>query len=413
MVRCIDVFGRRVSTVSAAPAFAIMALLVSCSVGASAAAAKTLFVSPRGKLNAACTKPKPCRTLVTAVGRAHRGDEVLVAHGVYREGVTVARDIRLVGSGKPIIDATGAANGVLVTGKSAAGALVRGFLIRNATFEGVLLANTKGVTIERNTVTGNDLGGSAAKPEGECAPQGVIPGDCGEGLHLMGVTQARIVENVVNNNAGGILLTDETGPTARNTVARNRVTKNVLDCGITLAGHSPKALVLSAAPGPPTMTGLAPSLAGIYSNLITGNTVDGNGTKGQGGGILLAAGPPGTGVYNNTVRGNIAQGNGLAGITLHSHAPGQDLSGNVITHNILSNDGVAGGPGGTPGDMDAGVTHSVGILLWSAVTPLTGMSVTGNVLSNDYYGIWTKNAPKISSSENTFTHTVTVPLTQG
>lgn len=118
-------------------------------------------------------------------------------------------------------------------------------------------------------------------------------------------------------------------------------------------------------------------------------------------------------MYNNTVTNNVAEGNGLAGITLHSHAPGQDLSGNVITHNVLSNNAVAGNPGGAPGDRDAGVTRTVDILLWSAVTPLSATSVTGNQLSNAYYGIWTKNAPRIPRNANTFAATVTVRLLQG
>jgi hypothetical protein len=217
----------------------------------------------------------------------------------------------------------------------------------------------------------------------------------------------------VKNNAGGILVTDEKGPSAFNDIKSNKVLDNVLDCGITLAGHNAKAVVLSTAPGPPQLAGLAPSVGGVYANTIEGNAVNGNGTKGQGGGILLAAGPPGAGVYNNMVTHNKADGNGLAGITLHSHAPGQSLNGNVINHNVVGMNAIHGYPNGAPGDSDAGVSGTVGILLWSAVTPLTGTSVTGNTLSDDHYGIWTKNVPAIAKSANTFSSTVTVDLFQG
>jgi parallel beta-helix repeat protein len=240
----------------------------------------------------------------------------------------------------------------------------------------------------------------------------VVPGDCGEGLHLMAVTHSRVRNNTVDNNSGGILLTDETGPTAFNSITANTVLDNVLDCGITLAGHNPKAVILSTAPGPPTMAGLAPTVGGVYSNLIKNNMSNGNGIKGEGGGILLAGGPPGIAVYNNTVEGNTAEGNGLAGVTLHSHAPGQDLNGNLIMRNTLSHDGISGYPNGAPGDASAGTTHPAGITIFSAVSPLSGISVVGNQISNEYYGIWTKHAPTIPKSANTFASTVTISLLQ-
>ena len=114
------------------------------------------------------------------------------------------------------------------------------------------------------------------------------------------------------------------------------------------------------------MTAPAPTVGGIYSNLITKNTVTGNGTHGQGGGILMAGGAPGTAVYSNTVSYNTADGNGLGGVTLRRHAPGQDLNGNVISHNTMADDGINGYPNGAPGDHDAGITQSVGITIYGA-----------------------------------------------
>jgi parallel beta-helix repeat protein len=393
-------------------ALAGLATVLILGATSSVAAARSLYVSPKGKTSAACTKKAPCKAIASAVLKAKAGDRVQVASGTYREEVKLAKRVSLIAHGKAVIEASGKNNGVLVTGTAAAGSSVEGLTVRNATFEGILLLETKKVTVTKNTVTGNDRGGAAAKPEGECAPQGVIPGDCGEGLHLMSATESHIIDNVVKNNAGGILLTDEKGPTAHNKITGNTVSNNVLDCGITLAGHNPKAVILSTAPGPPQMAGLDQSVGGVYSNEIERNTVNGNGTKGQGGGVLLAAGPPGAGVYNNTVTHNKAEGNGLAGITLHSHAPGQDLDGNDISHNIIGKNGVNGYPNGAPGDMDAGVSGTVGILLWSAVTPLSGTSVSGNTLSDDHFGIWTKNVPPIAKSANTFSSTVTIHLFQ-
>jgi parallel beta-helix repeat protein len=414
--------GKRTGGAVRAPLWVVAVVAVMAVVGPWAATAgaasgsahaRTLFVSAKnGKRFAPCTKKAPCKTIARAVAKAPKHARIFVARGTYREDVKITKDISLVGTGKPVIDAMSLANGVSLVGTQAEGASVQGFVVRNATYEGVLAANTTRVTISDNTVIYNDRGVSAKPQTGECAPAGVIPGDCGEGLHLMSVTHSRVHGNIVRNNAGGILLTDETGPTAHNTINDNKSLDNVLDCGITLAGHNPKAVILSTTPGPPTMAGLAPKVGGVYDNVISDNTSNGNGTEGQGGGIILAGGPPGTGVYDNTVSDNTADGNGLAGVTLHSHAPGQDLSGNVIRHNILSNDGLHGYPNAAPGDGDAGITHTVGIALWSAVTPLSGTVIAGNQISSDYYGIWTQNVPKIATSANTFASTVTVRLFQ-
>jgi hypothetical protein len=141
----------------------------------------------------------------------------------------------------------------------------------------------------------------------------------------------------------------------------------------------------------------------VYGNTVTDNVADGNGTQGQGGGILLAGPGPGTAVYNNVVSDNTADDNGLAGVTLHSHAPGEDLNGNKIVDNRLRNDGL------TP-DSSFNETGTVGILVGSA-SPLTGTVIAGNRISDTHFGIWTVNVPKIKRAANLF-HQVAVPLQQ-
>jgi Periplasmic copper-binding protein (NosD) len=367
-----------------------------------AASASTLYVSSHGRDRNRCTRHRPCRTIGHAIKKAHRGDTVSVGRGTYREEVKISSPISVIGSRNPVIDARGKDNGVLISGSSASGALVKGFVVKNATFEGILAMRTANVTIANNTVQNNDQGGKSSHPTGECAAVGNIPGDCGEGLHLMTVRQAQVLSNTVMNNAGGILITDELGPTAFNVISGNKALNNVLDCGITLASHNTRAVSSGGAP--------QPSAAGVYDNYIVNNTANGNGTQGQGGGILIAAPGPGTGTYNNVVNGNTANDNGLAGVTLHSHAPGQYLNGNIITNNSVSNDGVAGNPGGKPGDSDFGVTNTVGILVGSAVTRLQGIVVANNAISNVFYGVWTKNVTPDSVSSNVFSG-VTVPVT--
>jgi parallel beta-helix repeat protein len=363
---------------------------------------KTLYVSTKGRDRGACTRKSPCKTIAFAISKAVKGDTVDVAKGTYAETVTVARDIRVIGVGKPVINAMGHANGVLITGATSRGAHVSGFLVENATDEGILALQTSHLLISGNVVRNNDLGIKATKPTGECAAQGQVPGDCGEGLHLMSVSASVVRNNTVENNLGGILLTDELGPTHDNLISSNTATNNVGDCGITLAGHSTKAFANGTT---------QPTQGGVYGNDVIDNTANGNGTKGFGGGILIAAGAPGSGAYGNTVQHNTANGNGLGGFTLHSHAPGQDLDNNRILDNTFQNDAIAGN-GGKPGDVVAGLTQSAGIILFSAVTKLAGTVITGNHLGNEYYGIWAMNGPTISQTANTFAMTVKVPVFQ-
>ena len=191
----------------------------------------------------------------------------------------------------------------------------------------------------------------------------------------MTVAHSTVWRNRITANAGGILMTDEFGPTFRNTVAWNHVWRNQYDCGITIPGHSPNAL---------SATGqLQPTMGGVYRNLIVHNVVNRNGLKGEGAGILIAAAGPGSAAYSNTVAYNTAIGNNLAGVTIHSHAPNQDVNDNRLIANTLSNNNRGGDP-------DAGVSRTADVLIFSAVVPITGTIISGNWLSDAHFGIWTQ-----------------------
>jgi hypothetical protein len=89
------------------------------------------------------------------------------------------------------------------------------------------------------------------------------------------------------------------------------------------------------------------------------------------------------------VRGNYVAGNGLAGITIHSHAPGQDVNGNQIIGNIVGTNALDGNPAdGGPGDSDFNALGTIGILIGS-VTPVTGTVIAGNLISDNDTGVWT------------------------
>ena len=372
-----------------------------------AASGMTLYVSLNGVAGGADTS---CATAAyskinDAVGAASAGDTVVVCTGTYNEGVAVAKALTLTASGAVTIVATGLDNGVKIT---ASNVTVSGFTVENATGEGILAQQPNPATgplvqgtqfytglplthvvITRNVVQNNDLG-TPTSSYLECKPQGQVPGDCGEGIHLMSVALSSVLLNTVTGNSGGILITDEFGPTYGNLIAGNVVTDNATFCGITLASHN---LALN-----PQTHAFMPSFGGVYNNVVRNNIVLDNGLKGVGSGIGIFAAFPGAADYNNLVQGNTVADSGMAGVTLHGHGPGAYVGGNRILDNLIGPNNLDGDPDTTPAD-----NATTGILVWSAATPIT-ITISGNTIFGNWYGIWlghVVSAPG-ASAHNTF-----------
>ncbi|MGH3431073.1 MAG: NosD domain-containing protein [Mycobacteriales bacterium] len=363
-----------------------VAAVAFATAGSAAGSSMRLFVSPHGSDANACTRVHPCRTISHAVSVASNGDIIIVRRGTYHEWVVVRnKQLHLVGVGWPTIDASHRLNGVVLAGSGSRGSSLSGFVIRNANQEGVIALETSWVAITHNVVVHNDQGMFASSPTGECAPVGQIPGDCGEGVHLMSVAHSLVLHNAITGNAGGVLVTDEFGPSFRNVIGFNRIWRNPFDCGITMPGHNPNAVSSTGA--------RQPTMGGVYANLVVHNVVNFNGLKGEGAGILMAAAGPGAASYDNVVAWNSVTGNNLAGITVHSHAPGSDLNGNRFLNNRLSRNNVGGDP-------DAGVTQTADILVFSAGDPITGTVARDNWISNAFFGVWTKNAHTLLSDNH-------------
>jgi hypothetical protein len=388
----------------------------------------TLFVS-----NSSSPSPVgPCRsanfsTIDQAVSAAAPGSKVIVCPGTYDEGVAIEKQLSLIGAGA-VIDASTSSTGnaIQIVGPGGSGSSVVGFRIEHAKFEGILIgtapvapSETKGkptktgqpvsdVTIAGNVLVENDTG---FKSEfGQCFSTPEAPGDCGEAIHLVAVTNSTVEGNYIAHNAGGILLTDEFGPTSGNTIRFNDSNHNETDCGITLAGHSPEAF--------DPETGLPTGKAGVFDNLVENNVALDNGVLGQGAGILMGGGGPDAGVYGNKIVSNYASGNGLAGITIHQHLIG-DLNGNVVEGNVL-------GENNLDGDFDfkaAKDTETTGILVASGEPPeelpeflrpgpIKNTVIRGNRIVQNKIGIWTLNVDPGTTtiSGNFFGPEVTTPV---
>lgn len=364
--------------------------------------------------------PTSYATIGAGVAAAAPGSTVVVCPGTYDEDVVVAKPLTLLGFGATVNAAgftTGAEdNGIHVTSSNVT---VSGFTVKDAWGEGILVGGddpsvgpVSGVTISDNQVLDNDQGFSGV---GGATSTCYYTGDCGGGIHLVAVSHSTVSHNQVSGNADGILLTDEFGPTYDNTVSFNTVTRNLTECGIVLPSHNGGAVSYAFDPSAGTLveTGRNPTVGGVYDNKVLFNTVVGNGTTplpngggGSGSGIGIFTPFPGTGAYDNLVEGNWIAGNGQSGVTMHAHAPGQDLSGNQIVGNFIGQNNLDGDPfdsqSGGPPYSDFVTT---GVAVYSAVAPVS-VTVAWNVIANDQDGIWIDSPPVNASglTSNLFVH---------
>jgi nitrous oxidase accessory protein NosD len=343
-------------------------IVVSMSGLACLASASTLCVKPNGSNG--CSS-----TISAAVTAASAGDVIKVWPGVYKEQVTITKSLSLVSvsAHEAVIDAMGLANGIWVNGMSAAPnagvtrVVISGFKVRNANFEGILLTNATDVSVVDNEVTDNDASLTSGTCPGIPAFETNEAGDCGEGVHLMAVDHSTILRNEVAHNAGGILITDETGPNDHNLISHNFVHDNSYDCGITLASHAPAKSVI------PTAT----LSFGIWYNTISHNISLRNGTLSPGAGVGIFAPSPGTTATGNVVINNELIDNGATGVAMHNHAappspaPPVNFNDNAIIGNHFSGNG--------PDNPGAPTSGPTGINVFSKAV------ITGTVISQNRF----------------------------
>ena len=338
----------------------------------SVAVAATLCVVPGGKLG--------CKsTISAAVAAASAGDTIVVAPGTYKEQVTITKPLSLVALPNlpPTIDATGRSNGIFINGISAApnigiaNVVISGFNIRNAKFEGILVVNAYDVTLVDNHVSDNDKAldiASSACP-GIPAFETNEGDDCGEGIHLMGAVHSTVLRNDVGYNSGGILISDETGPSRDNLISGNTVHDNPFDCGITMASHGPAIASAKVS-------------YGVIHNTITHNVSSHNGYQvpGAGAGVGIFAPFPGTTAAENVVIDNDLRDNGQPGVAMHNHAsapapaPPVNLNDNVIVGNHFSGNGADA--------ADAATSGPTGINIYSTA-PVIGTVISQNVFEDE------------------------------
>jgi parallel beta-helix repeat protein len=331
---------------------------------AQVASAATLCVNPTGKSGCFAT-------ITAAVTAATVNDTIQVAKGTYDEDIVVGKGLSLIGENpkNTIIDATGLANGIFVDGvdnPGLSGVTVSGFTVRNANFEGILIANAASVTISDSIISTNNKSLVIATPACPGLPsfETEEDDDCGEGIHLLGANHSVVADNLVEKNSGGILISDDTAAASNNLISGNIVSNNSFDCGITLASH-PRASI--AGPGTPL---------GVTQNTVSNNISTSNGlaTPGAGAGVGIFDGAASGIASGNVVVGNTLTNNGLPGVTMHSHAPGEYLTNNVIVGNAIS--------GNHADTDDAATSGPTGINVFS-LSAASGTVISGNFITDE------------------------------
>ncbi|MGD0772667.1 MAG: NosD domain-containing protein [Candidatus Solibacter sp.] len=330
-------------------------------------------------------------TIGAAISAAAANDTVLVSPGTYAESVAIGKPLSLIGAdaNKTIIDASNLGVGIYVDGidhPGLANVFVSGFTVQNAQFEGILITNASSVTVSNNVLSGNDkaltIGAAGPACPGIPAFETGEDFDCGEAIHLSGVDHSTVNGNTVQNNAGGILLSDDTGATHDNVIFGNVVTNNPSDCGITLASHPPAAFTN------------ATNALGVFHNAIIGNQSSQNGLKGEGAGVGIFASAPSAANYANVVMNNQLTGNDLPGVAIHGHTPNQNLNNNVIIGNQISGNG--------PDTDDAATPGPTGIVV-SGIDPITGTIISGNTISQQAVDVAIFAPGDARVQRNTFT----------
>jgi len=370
-------------------------LLLSCLLASPTIFAADLCVAPKGA--GGCLA-----SIHEAIEAAAAHDVIHVAPGTYAEDVVIDKPLALLGAGNglTVINAMGRANGIDVDGVGHPGlaqVIVQGFTVKDANFQGILVTNAADITIRDNHVTGNDR---SLQPFASGGP--VCPGlpayfeagegfDCGEGIHLSGVTGSTVSGNVVERNAGGILVSDDTGPNHDNYIGDNVVRDNPYDCGITLASHH-----YSMAPTDP--------MVGVYHITVENNSSMRNGLQtGEGAGVGVFAGPPGAQQWGDVITGNVLANNGLPGVVLHAHGPFQRLSDHLIANNTIYGNGP---------DSDPGTTVPTGVVVFGddehGAPPVEGVKVIGNRVFGEAIDVAVKTSGAVGVHQNNLFDTIGV-----
>ena len=250
---------------------------------------------------------------------------------------------------------------------------ITGVTVTGANDHGIMAEQVSGLTIHNSTVDGNGVN-----------PNHNLGTD--KAIQLVGVTGSTVSGNTVFGNLadGGISVTDEGGgfdPAAPNGPAANHASSNdTITNNYIHDNFGGCAIVIES-----WVSG-----AGVDHITASNNTITGH--QGQFGPhgpvigqIVVAGDAPGARVTNTTLTGNAIVQSFLSGITLHSNAPGDVISGTLIQGNLIDGNNWAAVNGAPQTD---GIALEVNDIPAPATPVVTGTTIDNNFLTNQYVGVW-------------------------
>ncbi len=312
-------------------------------------------------------------------------------------GSTGLTTVLVASSGQTIanqtINATGCDVGIFIA-PGTTGVTIDQVTVTGANDHGIFAEDASGLTIENSTITGNGVNPTP----------GIFDN---KAIELVGVTNSTVTGNTVTYNTadGGIGIQDDghldsgapnPGPstpvtTSNITVSSNNVSHNTGGCGIVVAAHNPGGGVNNIT---------------LDSNTIVSTPFKFGPTGPEIGGIVIDAPIPGTSISNVSASHNTITGALIAGIAVYAGSgPGAKVSSVSLTDNTLSGDGW--------GEQSAGRPRPEAIMVAAYPAPpsappavVTGTVITGNTITNEYYGLWLAYTTNTTFSPNNIT---TVP----
>lgn len=298
------------------------------------------------------------------------------------------------------VDAAGCDIGIYVGSRSPHVSIVD-VTVTGANFQGILAERTSNLVVERSRITGN--GFHSVDPKAPALEGSGVHSFVPQafGISLFGVSKSKVSGNdVYNNGRGGIGIMDvgafnpgtktqnkKTAPVAasHDVIVNNRTWANYAGCGIVVATQNP---------------------GGMISDLtISGNYVTGTGMSAKNGpdigGIVVAANPPGSRAVNVVVSENTVSHSFEGGIIVNAEAFNTYTKNVRVMNNIVVR-------GNNYGAQEAPKTAGV-IVFANPQAPVPpkmtapmnkGTVVAGNVISGQFYGVWSAGsaAPAVSGN---------------
>jgi parallel beta-helix repeat protein len=340
-----------------------------------------LYVSTAGSDSSNGTLSAPFKTINRAIALARPGQIIIVEPGTYNEQINITSRVIIEGedANTTIINASSQMNGINIIGPGANGTVVSNLTVENADNHGIYAQDVSNVMITHNIVEHNGVNATVcpqppAKPTDPC-----IIDD--KALELVGTHNITVANNMVTHNLadGGIAVVDLgilnpgsltsthiIANATNNLIINNKVLYNKGGCGIIISSKN----------------------RGTKNNRVINNTVEFNPA-----GIIVGAGTPNSTTLNSVVINNTVYNNFLPGIIVHSVAPGATISNTIIMFNKVGENG---------NFIAVGALNKTGIAVSGDVMPVLNATIKNNNISNEYYGIWLRNAPGAAIQNNTF-----------